>query len=179
MGAFNLVRVAAYRRAGGHAALPMDVIDDLKLGKRMKASGGALACGFSGGLVRVRWAAGLGGIVAGLAKNAFAGFGFRPAHALAGLAAVLLMCAWPGVGLRVAPWGARLLCVGGLACMVCAVRTAPPAPGITPLYGLGYPLAAFVFAYAILRSMAAAYRQRGVTWRGTLYPLEDLRKGVV
>lgn len=179
VGAFNLVRAEAYRRAGGHAALAMDIIDDLKLGKRLKESGGRAACGFSGGLVRVRWAVGLRGIIAGLAKNAFAGFAFRPLPTLIGMGAMLLLTAWPAAGLLVGPWGARLLCASVLAFMVWTAWSAPPAPGISPLYGLGYPLAAFIFAYAILRSMAATYRQRGVIWRGALYPLEDLRRGVV
>ncbi len=178
VGAFNLVRAEAYRRAGGHAALPMDIIDDLKLGKRMKESGARASCGFSGALVRVRWAEGLRGIIAGISKNSFAGFAFRPLGAVAGVGALLLMAAWPAAGLFVGPWGARLLCAGALACMVWTARAAPPAPAISPLVGLGYPVAAFVFAYAILRSMAATLRQQGVVWRGTFYPLVDLRKGV-
>lgn len=179
VGAFNLVRAEAYRRAGGHAALPMDVLDDVKLGKRLKESGGRQACGYSEGMVRVRWAVGARGVIDGLEKNAFATFGFRPGPVCVSLGMVLLLVVWPGPGLFVGAWGARLLCAGTLASMVWIVRTIPPAPGISPLYGLCFPIAATLFYYAILRSMIRTYRQGGVVWRDTLYPLADLRRGVV
>lgn len=179
VGAFNLVRAAAYRRAGGHAALPMDVLDDVKLGKRLKESGARQECGFGAGLVRVRWAKGLRGIIEGLTKNAFAGFGFRPVSALGTLVMVTLMVVWPAIGLFVGPWGMRLLCAGALAAMVGAAGAARPAPGVSPLYALGFPVAALLMSYAILRSMIRTYRQGGVIWRGTLYPLAALRKGLV
>jgi len=179
VGAFNLVRAAAYRRAGGHAALPMDVLDDVKLGKRLKEAGGRQACGFGEGMVRVRWAVGARGVIRGLDKNAFAVFGFRPGPVVVSIGMVLLLVVWPGAGLFVGPWGARLLCAGTLASMAWIVRMIPPAPGVSPLYGLCFPAAALLFAYAILRSMVGAYRRGGVVWRGTLYPLADLRRGVV
>jgi glycosyltransferase involved in cell wall biosynthesis len=179
VGAFNLVRAGAYRRAGGHAALPMDVLDDVKLGKRMKESGGRTACGLGWGLVRVRWAVGARGILDNLEKNAFAAFGFRPALALLGVAGTLFACLWPVAGLWVGPWGARLACAGAIACMVVLARAAPPGPGFSPAHGAVYPLASLLFCYAILRSMLVTYRHGGIVWRGTLYPLDALRRGVV
>ena len=179
VGAFNLVRAAAYRKAGGHAALRMDVLDDVKLGKVMKASGGRQACGFGGGLVRVRWAKGVRGVIGNLQKNMFAGFGYRPVHALIGIVQTLLLCAWPAVGLFIGPWAARAACLGVLACMMVMVRAAPAAPGVSPILGLAYPIASCVFCYAVLRSMVLTYRHGGVVWRGTLYPLAELRRGVV
>lgn len=43
-------------------------------------------------------------------------------------------------------------------------------------YGLAYPLACVLFIYIVLRSTWDAYRQGGIWWRGTLYPLEELKK---
>jgi hypothetical protein len=177
VGAFNLVRAEAYRRAGGHAALPMEVVDDVMLGRRMKLSGASQACGLSGGLVRVRWAAGLRGIIAGLEKNAFAGLTFSPASVVSGTAAALVATAWPAIGLFVGPWGARLLCAAALACMMGTAGTASPAARVSPLYGLGFPAAALLFCYAVVRSMVWTYRRGGVVWRGTFYPLAELRQG--
>jgi hypothetical protein len=179
VGAFNLVRREAYRRAGGHAALPMDVVDDLKLGKRLRESGARQEYGFSDGLVRVRWAVGLQGMVDALTKNMFAALGFRVASALSLTLTMLLLVAWPGVGLLVGPWGPRLLCAGALASMVWMVRTVRPVLRGSPLYALAFPVAALLMTYTICRSVSRTYRQGGVVWRGTLYPLEELRKGVV
>lgn len=179
VGAFNLVRMEAYRRAGGHAALPMDVVDDVKLGKGLRESGARQECGFSGGLVRVRWAVGLRGMIDGLTKNMFARLGFRAASALSSILTILLLVAWPGAGLLLGPWGPRLLCAGALVSMVWLVHTVRPVRQGSPLYGLAFPVAALLMTYTILRSMVRTYRQGGVVWRGTLYPLEELRKGVV
>ncbi|HEY7678684.1 MAG TPA: family 2 glycosyl transferase, partial [Candidatus Methylomirabilis sp.] len=179
VGAFNLVRVEAYRRAGGHAALPMDVVDDVKLGKRLREGGARQECGFSDGRVRVRWAVGLKGMIDGLTKNMFASLGFRLAPTLSAVFRILLLVVWPGLGLTVGPWGARLLCAGALAAMVWTVGVIRPVPRASALHGLAFPLAGLLMSYIILRSAVRTYRQGGVVWRGTLYPLAELRKGVV
>ena len=179
IGAFNLVRAAAYRRMGGHAALPMEVADDMKLGKQLKESGARSDSAIGDGMVRVRWVVGLGGIVRGLTKNLFAGFGFRPLRAIASAAALLVVAVWPAIGLWIGPWPSRFLCLCVLWLMVLTASAAPASRGKTPLYGLAFPLAALVLIYIILRSMAFTYRQGGIRWRGTFYPLDELRRGVV
>ncbi len=179
VGAFNLVLAETYRKAGGHASLPMDVADDVKLGKRMKMSGGR--CDFldGAGLLSVRWVVGLRGIVHGLTKNMFAGFSYNPVSAVAGMIGMLIMATWPAVGLFVGPLGPRIICGCALAMMVYASWRGRPSPGASALYGLGYPIAGVIFAYIVLRSMTLTYWRGGVIWRGTLYPLRELRKGVV
>jgi len=49
----------------------------------------------------------------------------------------------------------------------------------SPLYSLTHPLGAAVFGYMLLRSTVVTLRQGGVVWRGTFYPLEKLRRGLV
>jgi 2-keto-4-pentenoate hydratase len=53
------------------------------------------------------------------------------------------------------------------------------ASGVSPIYFLLHPVAALLFLYAILRSMALTLARGGVIWRGTFYPLEELRRGMV
>jgi len=36
-----------------------------------------------------------------------------------------------------------------------------------------------LFCYMIARSVAVTLWQGGVTWRGTFYPLKELKRGVV
>jgi hypothetical protein len=48
---------------------------------------------------------------------------------------------------------------------------------ISPLIFPTFPLAALVFVTAVLRSAFVALRSGGITWRGTKYSLEELRKG--
>jgi hypothetical protein len=177
VGAFNLVRAGAYCRAGGHAALRLEVLDDLMLGRRLKETGSRQECAFSGGLVRVRWLHGLGGIVEGLTKNVFAVLRFRLPMAIGAALMFLLLAVWPAAGIFVGPPGARILCGAVLALMVASMAAAPPTTRVSPLYGLGFPLAGVIFIYIILRSALRTYTQGGVVWRGTLYPLSELRKG--
>ncbi len=178
VGAFNLVRSAAYRAMGCHAALPLAVADDVKLGQLLKQHGGRAAVVAGGSLVRVRWiVGGLRGAVEGLTKNAFAGVGFRPEAVIGSVILIAATTVWPWPGLFLGPPGARLLCAGTLLCFMLVVTVGGMAGRISPVYGLCYPLASALFCYILLRSMVKTYRQGGIVWRGTLYPLEELRRG--
>jgi hypothetical protein len=50
---------------------------------------------------------------------------------------------------------------------------------VSPLYALTHPLGALIFAYMVARSVAVTLWRGGVTWRGTFYPLDELKRGVV
>jgi 2-keto-4-pentenoate hydratase len=50
---------------------------------------------------------------------------------------------------------------------------------VSPLYSLTHPLGALLFCYMLLRSAAVTLWRGGVVWRGTFYPLEELKRGVV
>jgi hypothetical protein len=50
---------------------------------------------------------------------------------------------------------------------------------VSPLYALTHPIGAALFCYMIVRSVAVTLWQGGVTWRGTFYPLKELKRGVV
>ena len=43
----------------------------------------------------------------------------------------------------------------------------------------GRPIGAVLFCYMLLRSTVVTLWHGGVTWRGTFYPLEHLKRGVV
>ena len=55
VGAFNLVRRSAYAQCGGHTAIRLDVLDDVKLGKLIKHAGLKQDVLDAGEGVRVRW----------------------------------------------------------------------------------------------------------------------------
>jgi len=50
---------------------------------------------------------------------------------------------------------------------------------IRPWYFLLHPVSTVLFIYTMLRSMIFTLWHGGVEWRGTLYPLDELRKGLV
>jgi hypothetical protein len=50
---------------------------------------------------------------------------------------------------------------------------------VSPVYAVTHPLGAMVLCYILLHSMALALWRGGVIWRGTFYPLDELRNGLV
>jgi hypothetical protein len=50
---------------------------------------------------------------------------------------------------------------------------------IPPYYFFLHPIATLMFVYTLLRSTLLTLWNGGVVWRGTKYPLEELRKGLV
>ena len=159
--------------------MPMEVLDDVKLGKLMKTSGARQACLLGGGMVRVRWIEGIRGAVHGLTKNMFAALRYNPALALGMSAAIFCMGVWPALGIFAGPAGARLLCAGTIACMIWSTRGGAQVTGLKPYHALAYPLSSAVLIYIVLRSMTRTYMQGGIVWRGTHYPLRELRKGLI
>jgi hypothetical protein len=181
IGAFNLVRADRYHSFGGHAALRLEVTDDMKLGKLMKAHGARSGVVDGSGWVGVRWVIGLRGIIDGLTKNCFAGVDFRPGTATLSILALLAGQVCPAIALLAGGWPAILAGLT-LAAMVWTAAANQPCARrrrVSGLWGLGFPLAALIFCFILARSTLLAYRRRGIVWRGTYYALEELRRGIV
>jgi glycosyltransferase involved in cell wall biosynthesis len=179
VGAFNLVRKGAYRRAGGHASLPMDIGDDIKLGKVMKRAGGRADVLMSDSMVRVRWVNGVRGLIQGLTKNMFAGLEFSPVKLVVSSLGLLLLAVWPFAGLFFGPLAARAICAATVLVILVSSAQGRPYRGASPLYAFAFPAAALVVIYIFYRSAWFTYRNDGIVWRGTRYPLSELRKGIV
>jgi hypothetical protein len=160
------------------------VVDDVKLGLVLRRSGVAQGAVHGGGLVAVRWQHGLWPSVLGLVKNAFATTEYRPW--LAGLASLALALAGLGplvlalVALASRQWLAAALAAGALA-IGAAIHggAARRLGGGSGLEGLALPLSSALLAGVLLVSTAAALWRGGVVWRGTRYPLAELRRGCV
>ncbi len=175
VGAFNLIRREVYNAIGGFEALRMEVLEDVRLGYTVKQKGYRQEVAFGPGLARVHWAPGARGIVGNLTKNAFAIFRFR--LPLLALTCVLLatVCLVPVVG-----WfgsdASRLACaliLGAQYVMYTYYRRFSDFPRWC---FITFPAAGMLFLYSLLRSMWTTLRQGGVTWRGTFYPLRELRR---
>lgn len=174
VGAFNMVRRDELEAIGGLEMMRLAIIEDAALGIRMKAAGFAQRLVFAPGMVRVHWAAGGRGIVRVMTKNLFSGVGFQPVFLLAACIGIAVLFLLPLAGL--AWWPTVLPALIVLCCVVLQYRTLERMTSIKPRYAWTFPLGAVVFLWALLRSMLAAWVQGGVVWRGTHYPLKELRK---
>ena len=108
VGAFNLIRRTTYEQLGTFAALRMEVIEDMKLGKLVKQHGFAQRAALGRDLVRIRWAQGGLGVIRNLTKNFFAFMHFQWWRALGACLGVGFLALGPYLGLALAPGAAKI-----------------------------------------------------------------------
>jgi glycosyltransferase involved in cell wall biosynthesis len=183
VGAFNLMRRSTYDEVGGWERLRMEVIEDVRMGLLIKQAGFASRVVTGRNLVRIRWAHGASGVVENLTKNVFAAFRFRIGLMVVGTVATAAICLLPFAGMVIGSrwdraWlGPSLVSVAALTALYWRYRRfADPNGAATVLWLLAFPAAALVFVYAMARSMVLTLVRGGVVWRGTFYPLRELRE---
>jgi len=179
VGAFNMVRRTAYEIVGTYKALRMEVLDDMKLGKVIKKAGLRQRNVFGEDLISVRWAKGAMGVVDNLTKNFFAVLSFQWWRTVASAFGLFFLNLWPFIGLWLAHGWVRLPYAIALGSMFLIYLGMSLRSSIPPYYFVLHPVSTVLFEYTLLRSMFLTLRNDGVTWRGTKYPLEELRKGMV
>jgi glycosyltransferase involved in cell wall biosynthesis len=179
VGAFQLIKRAAYEACGTHRRLAMEVVDDMKLGKLVKQHGFRTCIGVAQDAVVVRWHAGLGNLIRGVTKNFFAALGYNLPFVFAAVVGTLLLNVAPFIGVL---WGHGWVRILAGVAVVIALGLhvgVDIVMRVSPLYALTHPLAAILLSYMLTRSTVVTLWYGGVTWRDTFYPLEELRRGVV
>ncbi len=174
IGAFSLVRSSAYAEIGGFEALRYEILEDLAFGQLIKRAGLRQGVGIAPGLVNVHWAAGAFGVVAVLTKNLFALFRFYTSLLLAGCVTILIFGLGPVLALALP--STRLPGLLILLAIAAVYRVAHRVSGNPRSSFFLFPFAAVLLAYSLLRSMVITLWQHGVVWRGTFYPLPELRR---
>ncbi len=169
IGAFTLIRRSAYAAIGGHAAAPMEAVDDMMLARRAKAAGFLNRVAMGGPGLHLRMYHGLADLVRSMRKNALSFpwvWGGAPlwiAAALVLFASPLLLAlgGWPGAGL--------LLWLLWPAMVAEAHQRTGPRP-VQPLWML-WPLAGPILAAGL--AWAFLDRLRGINhWRGRSVKLQ-------
>jgi glycosyltransferase involved in cell wall biosynthesis len=179
VGAFNLVRRTTYDAVGTYRALRMEVLDDMKLGKVIKNAGFRQRNVFGEDLISIRWAKGAMGVVDNLTKNFFAILSFQWWRTVGSVFALLFLNLGPFLGVFFAYGWSRLPYAIALGSMFLIYLGMSFKSSIPPYYFFLHPISTVMFGYTLVRSMWLTLRNDGVTWRGTKYPLEELRKGIV
>jgi len=179
VGAFNMVRRPVYEAVGTYKALRMEVLDDMKLGKVVKNAGYAQRNVFGEDLISLRWAKGAFGIVNNLTKNFFAVLSFRWPRTVASVLGLAFLNLGPFLGVWLAhgwarvPYGIALFSLFGIYYGMSS------RSDVAPYYFFLHPVSTTLFMYTLVRSMFHTFWNGGIVWRGTKYPLEDLRRGIV
>jgi glycosyltransferase involved in cell wall biosynthesis len=179
VGAFNLVRRSVYNAIGTYKALRMEVLDDMKLGKVVKNAGFAQRGVFGEDLISLQWAKGAFGIVDNLTKNFFALLSFQWWRTIGSVVGVAFLNLGPFLGVWLTHGWVRVpyaVALGSIFLIYCGMSS---RSAVRPYYFFLHPISTGLFMYILLRSMFHTLWNDGIVWRGTKYPLDELRKGMV
>lgn len=175
IGAFNLIRADAYRRIGRHEPIRMRPDDDMKLGKLVKKHGLRQDFVDASTMIHVEWYASIREAVVGLRKNGFAGIDYRISLVLFSTITHALLFLWPWVALLATHGPTRWLNAAAVGLMLVMFAGAARAQAVPVRYCIAFPVAVLMFLYVVWYAMGYALVHRGIDWRGTHYPLDQLR----
>jgi glycosyltransferase involved in cell wall biosynthesis len=179
IGAFNLIRAEAYREAGGYEKIRLRPDDDMKLGKILKKRGYRSEVLFGPDFLAVEWYGSVREAILGLEKNAFAGCDYRVSVALSGALFLLLGGVFPYVALFITNGVTRGIFGALVIAQVLLLADCARFHRIPSLHAAGLAPCTILFSWIILRTTVLNLLRGGITWRGTFYPLRELRKNVV
>ena len=160
-GQFLLVRRAAYERAGGHAAVRGQVLEDLALLRAIKAAGGRGVIVDGTALATCRMYAGWAELRDGYGKSLWSAFG-SPAGAAAVVGGLGFAYVLPAAA---ALRGSRVGLVGYLAGVAGRVITARATGSRAWPDSLAHPVSITAFGYLTARSLVQ-HRRGALRWKG-------------
>jgi glycosyltransferase involved in cell wall biosynthesis len=173
-GGFNLVRREVFEQVGGFAALRMEVLEDLRLGWKIKRAGYVQRVALGHGLARIRWLNGALGVVQLVEKNGFALYRYRLGLALLACLGLAVQAVLPLAAIAAGGWAAiaGVLTYVSIGLVYAANRRIFQGSAWLAVF---FAPASAIVLFAVLRSIFLALQRGGVEWRGTHYPLDELR----
>jgi len=179
IGGFNLVRKSVYRAVGMHQAIAMRPDDDMKLGKLIKLGGYRQEVLFGRDMLQVEWYPSLREMIDGLMKNAFAGVNYSILAIVSSSIVQFLLNVWPFFGLFLTHGITRILNAAVVLLIMFICWDSARFHNSRRWYGIGFPISTLLFVYIMWRSMLLTFMNNGIRWRGTHYPLAELRANKV
>lgn len=177
IGAFNLVQRAAFDATEGFEWFRLEVADDMALGLLMGHAGLRSGFAYAEGAVEVLIYASVADTVKGVEKNFYGALGcYDPVRVAVMVALMPLIAVGPFLAFApgLPPW-LWLFAAAAFLSLIAEAWMGRRRFGFRFLPGLAAPAVDLISAYALARSAWLCERQGGIRWRGTLYPLADLR----
>lgn len=178
-GAFNLVRTAFLETTHGLEWLRLEVIDDGALGQMIKRAGGRCDVLSGSGEVEVAWYPTLRSLLLGGGSRMMCFVGFSYFKMFIQLAALFLMAAMPLLILLsgAQPLYQLAILLGWYTLLLfSAIQVAPKFGDISLRYLVFLPIGFFLLCALMVFSMCATWLRGGLFWRGTVYPLAELKR---
>jgi glycosyltransferase involved in cell wall biosynthesis len=182
IGAFNLVKAERLHQTAGFEWLRLEPGDDVGLGMMIRQSGGRTRLAFAYEDLSLQWYSSVRAMFKGLEKNLFGpGCRYRWWLMLLHVGVIWSLVAAPYVSLAlgVAHGLAPLWIAGAAAISVHLIFTACFAieRKIKPLILSLLPVGVVLITAMMLRAGYQCLKNGGIDWRGTHYPIDQLRAG--
>lgn len=178
IGAFNMLRASSYRAIGRHERIRLRPDDDLMLGKLIKRGGFRQIVALGLDEIRIEWYRTLREAVHGFRKNAFAAVGYSVTLATA-VTLLNLAGVWPWLAVWTTSGAERALYVITVLAWMAAFIYHGARQRLRPWLAPFYPIAALISAYIVVAAVGRTLLRGGIEWRGTFYPLAELKKNRV
>lgn len=179
VGAFNLVRRSAFEKTEGFNWLRMDIADDVALAMMIHRTGGRNYIINGVDEINVEWYTGFREMVIGLEKAAFTTMGnFSLIGNVAKSLLFLVGELWPfiALGFIVIPWLKWMCIISIITGFLNALIVDRWGNGDTwPAFF--YPVGSILITAMMIRGGIIGWKNRGVYWRGTFYPVDELKNG--
>jgi glycosyltransferase involved in cell wall biosynthesis len=175
VGAFNMVRASSYKAVGGHSRIAMRPDDDLMLGKILKKAGGQTRLLFGSGMVAVEWYASLGEALLGFRKNAFSVLNYSVALFVLSMIGNVVLNVLPFIAVFFTHGAPQVLNGVVIAALLASFARTAVAHRLPLWLTLLYPVAALVQSAMVVIAVMRTLNAGGIDWRGTFYPLDQLR----
>ena len=182
IGAFNLVKAEMFRRTAGFEWLRLETVDDVGLGMMIKRAGGASRVAIAYDELSVRWYESVPAMFKGLEKNLFGlGSQYRWWLMLLQVATIWTLVAAPvaaaacAIMLGSTPLWIACTAVIGMHVVFALFYYHEGRAEFASL--LLFPAGILLISLMMLRAGFQCLRNNGIDWRGTHYPLDELRAG--
>ena len=175
VGAFNLVRSAIYKAIGGHNTIAMHPIDDVMLGKVIKHSGFSQDCLLGHNFIQAEWYVDVRDFINGLMKNTFAFCNYNMANVLFGILIIMIINILPLFAIFFTSGITRGLFGSAVMVRILSFAGGFSYTGINSWYSVWVLFTPYVFIYITLKAAITTTINRGITWRGTYYSLDELK----
>ncbi|WP_339145601.1 MULTISPECIES: glycosyltransferase family 2 protein [unclassified Sutcliffiella] len=177
IGAFNLLSRTVYEEIGTHKNIKMRPDDDLMLGSMIKQAGKKQHLALALNHLQVEWYPNLRSALIGLEKNTFAGLFYSYFMVLFAISGLFLSQLFPFIGSFATTGTTRLTFALSILMLFLAYNeTANKMAKGANIYLTVFPVTVLLFIYSIARATILTLYRGGIIWRGTFYPLKQLKK---
>lgn len=176
VGAFNMVRKSNYLAIGGHSSFRLHPLDDIMLGKKMKQSGYRQDCLLGFSHVSVRWYESIGGMIDGLMKNVYSVINFRLLFVPGMLLTIFLTGILPLWGAILTEGMTRFLFSMSVILRFFILYSGSRVLNLPVTTVAGGFIAPYFTLYIYVKAVFLTHKNKGIVWRGTHYPLSELKK---